>query len=96
MNSPIKEPTLASTWQAVAGSPLADQFLEWPADLFAVTNVILERWVKRAADSLPARVTEPDAECRFAKNFLQSPGRFASRLLASTYVARLSLYPLWP
>src|SRR5215475_14016681 len=42
-NSRTNEPTLASTWQAAAGSPLTDQFHEWPADLFAVTNVILER-----------------------------------------------------
>src|SRR5215813_3077721 len=38
-----EEPTLASTWLAVCGRPLGDDFLEWPADLFAVTNVILER-----------------------------------------------------
>ena len=43
MNLQTKEPTLASTWQLVAGSPLTDQFLEWPTDLFAVTNVILKR-----------------------------------------------------
>ena len=30
MNSQTKKPTLASTWQAVAGSPLTDQFVEWP------------------------------------------------------------------
>src|SRR5215469_458906 len=42
-NPQTTEPTLASTWQAVVGSPLNDQFLEWPADLFAVTNVLLER-----------------------------------------------------
>src|SRR5262249_56002958 len=38
-----REARVASTWQAVAGSPLNDQFLEWPPDLFAVTNVLLER-----------------------------------------------------
>jgi hypothetical protein len=43
MNSPTEEPTLASTWHAVAGSPITDELLEWPADLFALTNVILER-----------------------------------------------------
>ena len=36
-------PTLASTWLAVSGRPLDGQFLEWPADMFAATNVILER-----------------------------------------------------
>ena len=37
------EPTLASTWQAVAGSPIGDELLEWPPDVFALTDVILER-----------------------------------------------------
>ena len=36
-------PTLASTWQAVAGSPIGDELLEWPPDVFALTDVILER-----------------------------------------------------
>jgi hypothetical protein len=39
----LGEPTLASTWQAVAGSPIRDELLEWPPDLFALTDVILER-----------------------------------------------------
>lgn len=38
-----KEPTPASTWQAVAGIPISDRLLEWPADLFALTNLILGR-----------------------------------------------------
>jgi hypothetical protein len=42
-NSITEEPTLASTWQAVAGSPITKELLEWPADLFALTEVILER-----------------------------------------------------
>src|SRR5262245_24771410 len=40
---PTSEPTPASMWQAVAGSPISDQLLEWPADLFALTNVIIAR-----------------------------------------------------
>jgi hypothetical protein len=39
----VGEPTLASTWQAVAGRPLEDELLEWPPDVFALTDVILER-----------------------------------------------------
>jgi hypothetical protein len=35
--------TLATTWQAAAGAPLADEFLEWPPDVFALTEVLLER-----------------------------------------------------
>src|SRR5215469_10677251 len=38
-----QEPTLASTWGAVAGRPITDELLEWPPDLFALTDVILER-----------------------------------------------------
>src|SRR6516165_10654106 len=37
------EPTLASTWFGVAGIPITDELLEWPADLFALTDVLLER-----------------------------------------------------
>ncbi len=39
----VGEPTLASTWQAAAGSPITDELLEWPPDVFALTDVILER-----------------------------------------------------
>ncbi len=30
-------------WQALAGRPISDELLEWPADLFALTDVILGR-----------------------------------------------------
>jgi len=43
MNSPGEDPTLVSTWRAAAGSPITDEFLEWPADLFALTELMLER-----------------------------------------------------
>jgi hypothetical protein len=36
-----EEPTPASIWHALAGIPITDEFLEWPADLFALTDVIL-------------------------------------------------------
>ena len=38
-----EEPTPASIWQAVAGLTITDDLLEWPPDLFALTDVILER-----------------------------------------------------
>src|SRR5262245_44169446 len=38
-----KEVTLASVWEALAGTSISDDFLKWPGDLFALTNVILER-----------------------------------------------------
>ena len=39
----LNEPTPAYTWHAVAGDRITDELLEWPPDLFALTNVILER-----------------------------------------------------
>ena len=37
------EPTPASTWEAMAGGPITDELLAWPPDLFALTEMILER-----------------------------------------------------
>ena len=37
------EPTLASEWHAVSGGGITDDLLDWPPDLFALTNVILTR-----------------------------------------------------
>lgn len=34
------EPTLMSTWEAIAGVPVTDELLEWPPDVFALTNVL--------------------------------------------------------
>jgi hypothetical protein len=39
----VREPTLASTWQAASGGAITDDLLDWPPDLFALTNVILGR-----------------------------------------------------
>jgi hypothetical protein len=39
----IAEPTPAHTWFAVAGSVLSDVLLEWPPDVFALANIILDR-----------------------------------------------------
>ena len=39
----LEEPTPASTWQAVAQCPVRDELLEWPPDVFALTEVILAR-----------------------------------------------------
>jgi hypothetical protein len=43
VNSGRGEPTPASIWHALAGCPITDEVLNWPADLFALTYVILER-----------------------------------------------------
>jgi hypothetical protein len=39
----VTVPTLASTWEGAAGTPIADEPLDWPPDAFAIANVILER-----------------------------------------------------
>src|SRR5262245_48579413 len=38
-----EKPTPASIWGAVAGRPITDELLEWPPDLFALTDLLLER-----------------------------------------------------
>lgn len=35
-------PTVTSTWCALSGSPITDEVLHWPPDLFALTDVILD------------------------------------------------------
>ena len=37
------EPTLASEWHAASREVIADDLLDWPPDLFALTNVLLTR-----------------------------------------------------
>jgi hypothetical protein len=39
----VSEPTLASTWHAASGGAVTDELLDWPPDVFALTNVILAR-----------------------------------------------------
>jgi len=39
----LTEPTLDSAWQAVTRTAIGDELLEWPPDLLALTEVILER-----------------------------------------------------
>ncbi len=40
---PSTQPTLASVWRAGTGNTISDELLEWPPDLLALTEVILER-----------------------------------------------------
>ena len=37
------EVTMASVWRSVAGGVISDELLEWPADVFALADVVLER-----------------------------------------------------
>jgi hypothetical protein len=58
----LAEPTLASAWQAVTGTAIGDELLEWPPDLLALTEVILERSeAYRFALSPPAGLRWPPA-----------------------------------
>jgi hypothetical protein len=43
MSEGVSEPTAASTWYAASGAPITDRLLEWPPDVFALTNVVLDR-----------------------------------------------------
>ena len=57
----VDEPTSAHVWHCVAGGPITDELLDWPPDLFALTNVVLTRSeafrfaLSRAGDWPPAR-----------------------------------------
>jgi hypothetical protein len=57
-----KAQTLASAWPAVVGTEIGDELLEWPPDVFALTEVILQRsQAYRFALSPPAGQTWPPA-----------------------------------
>src|SRR6478609_9376746 len=43
MGEGVREPTPASTWYAASGALITDRLLEWPPDVFALTNVLLAR-----------------------------------------------------
>jgi hypothetical protein len=54
------DPTPASTWLALTGCPITDEVLEWPPDLFALTDVILDQTqAYRFALSPPGDATWP-------------------------------------
>jgi len=55
-------PTPGSVWQEVAGTMIGDELLEWPPDMLALTEVILQRSeAYRFALSPPAGSTWPPA-----------------------------------
>jgi hypothetical protein len=43
VSAPAGGPTLASTWMAVSGRLITDRLLEWPPDVFALTDEVLSR-----------------------------------------------------
>jgi hypothetical protein len=38
-----ESPTLGTLWHAISGSEFSDEILDWPPDIFAFTDVVLER-----------------------------------------------------
>jgi hypothetical protein len=38
-----EEPTPGSVWYCLTGSSISDEFLDWPPDIFALSEVILRR-----------------------------------------------------
>ena len=42
-SSPRQELTPASVWYSLTGNPISDELLDWPADIFALTDIILGR-----------------------------------------------------
>ena len=68
--------TLAAVWQAVAGGPITDQLLDWPPDLFAVTDLILERSeAYRFASSPPEGAGWPPGRFPGWRNAVGDAGR---------------------
>jgi hypothetical protein len=58
----LEEPTPVSEWKAVAGASIGNKLLEWPPDLFALTEVLLQRSEAfRFALSPPAGSSWPPA-----------------------------------
>src|SRR5262249_37466209 len=71
-----EEPAPASIWAAVAGRPITDELLEWPPDLFALIDVILERSeAYRFLLSPPAGVEWPPRRLPRCSNAFEEAGR---------------------
>jgi hypothetical protein len=70
------EPTPASIWQTISGGPISDEFLEWPADLFALTEVLLARsGIYRFVLSPPAGVEWPPSRLPDWSTAVEEAGR---------------------
>jgi hypothetical protein len=69
-------PTLASTWRAISGVGFTDELLAWPPDVFALTNVLLDRSEAfRFALSPPEGVRWPPAGARDWSDAVVDAGR---------------------
>ena len=71
-----EELTLASAWHAVAGIPVTEELLAWPPDVFALTEVILQRSEAfRFVLSPPADVRWPPARLAHWSDAVIDAGR---------------------
>ena len=71
-----ERPTLASTWRAISGVGFTDGLLAWPPDVFALTNVLLDRSEAfRFALSPPEGVRWPPAGARDWSDAVVDAGR---------------------
>lgn len=94
VNSQTEEPTLASTWYGLDGSPLTDEVLEWPADLFALTNVILKR-----TEAYRFVLSPPDGVNGRQVGFLAGPTRSRTWAGSGAYgsrIGRVHSLAFWP
>src|SRR5262245_39794858 len=68
--------TLASAWEAISGCSFTDELLAWPPDVFALTNVLLDRSEAfRFALSPPAEVRWPPANVGDWSDAVMDAGR---------------------
>jgi hypothetical protein len=71
-----EQPTLASTWRAISGGGFTDELLAWPPDVFALTNVLLDRSEAfRFALSPPEGMRWPPAGARDWSDAVVDAGR---------------------
>jgi hypothetical protein len=71
-----EEPTLASVWHCLTGGSIDDGFLDWPADMFALTEVILRRSeVYRFVLSTPRGIDWPPSHISNWAESVEEAGR---------------------
>ena len=70
------ELTPACVWESLAGAPISDQLLEWPPDVFALTDVVLTRSeAHRHALSPPPGLSWPPGHMSDWANTVADAGR---------------------
>jgi hypothetical protein len=86
------ELTLASVWAGAAGRALDDDMLEWPPDVFAVTDVLLQRAdaFRFVLSPLPGAVWPPERMVGWADLVGERRGNGAAASRAET-----ARFPSW-